>query len=231
VRGAVQVTGNTAVDAVLVKNAELPPCEHASGSLRLLVTCHRRESWDGGLQSIASALREIGETGMAGIQFVLHPNPRVALAMRQLLKKCPAIELLAPLDHVGMLAAMRSADLLLSDSGGMQEEAATLGIPLLVLRERTERPEAIATGNIELVGTGSRRIVDAVQRLLVNPCSLTAMRSPSAIYGDGMAAERIAGAIADWLARRSFAAAANENGAPPGGEAPLPVPAVPDQKS
>ncbi len=100
---------------------------------------------------------------------------------------------------------MRDADLVLSDSGGMQEEASVLGAPLLVLRDRTERPEGIACGTMELVGTDAARILSTVRRLLEDRQGLAAMRLPSAPYGDGRAAERIAGSIAEWLAGRSLA--------------------------
>ena len=231
VTGSVWVTGNTAIDAVLAKAAGLPARATESGKPRLLVTCHRRESWGAGLSSIAAALREIGESAIAAMRFVLHPNPQVAFEMRRLLDKCVGVELLPPLGHAQMLAMMRDADLVLSDSGGMQEEAPTLGVPLLVLRRRTERPEAIASGNIELVGTDRAAIVAAVRRLLGDPAALAAMRVPSAPYGDGRASERIADAILDWIDERGVARPANENGAPPPGETPLSVPADFDQKS
>jgi UDP-N-acetylglucosamine 2-epimerase (non-hydrolysing) len=117
--------------------------------------------------------------------------------MYRLLGNAPAIELCPPCSHGEMLEAMLDSDLVLSDSGGMQEEAPILGVPLLVLRDRTERPEAIASGNIALVGTNANRIVAAVKDLLADPLRLARMSSPSLPFGDGRAAERIADIIAE----------------------------------
>ncbi len=199
-RGEIHVTGNTGVDAALARAAELPPLGSRSrGMPRLLVTCHRRDSWGDGLASIAAALRRIATGGLAEISFVLHPNPRVAEEMRRFLCSQPGIELRPPCAHDEMLRAMREADLVLSDSGGMQEEAAALGVPLLVLRDSTERPEGIVTGNLQLVGVDPARILPAVQRLLEQPKALEAMRAPTLVYGDGRAAGRIAKIIAHWV--------------------------------
>jgi UDP-N-acetylglucosamine 2-epimerase (non-hydrolysing) len=101
-----------------------------------------------------------------------------------------------------MIQAMRSATILLSDSGGIQEEAPALGVPLLVMREKTERPEGIATGNMLLVGTDTIRIVSEVRQLLNDPAAYTAMARPALPYGDGHAADRIAKIIVDWLGQR-----------------------------
>lgn len=207
VSGAIHVTGNTGVDAALARPVRQPRLSEG-GSPRLLVTCHRRESWGDGLGAIAAAVREIACAGAVRIRFVLHPNPRVQSTMRQLLKSAPGLELRPPCGHREMLQAMGEADLILSDSGGMQEEAPLLGVPLLVLREHTERPEAIASGNIELVGIDPQRIVAAVRRLLSDPPRLARMSRPSLPYGDGRAAERIADIIAEQagIARRRRAA-------------------------
>lgn len=208
VPGAIHITGNTGIDAALA--CALPPRVHRSGEapLRLLVTCHRRESWGEGLASIASALKEISSNGGVHIRLVLHPNPLIASAMRQMLGAVPAVRLCPPMSHREMLQAMRDSDLALSDSGGMQEEAPLLGLPLLVLRDRTERPEAIASGNLELVGTSADGIVTAVRRLVADAPRLAAMRRPAFPYGDGRAATRIADIIVDSLGlpRRSRAA-------------------------
>jgi UDP-N-acetylglucosamine 2-epimerase (non-hydrolysing) len=130
---------------------------------------------------------------------VLHPNPRVAGEMRRLLDGRPNIELRNPCGHVEMLQLMQCSDLVLSDSGGMQEEAPAFGLPLLVLRDRTERPEGIASGNAILVGRNPERIRGALEALLANEKWLGAMRRPSLPYGDGRASERIAAAIERWL--------------------------------
>lgn len=198
VRGQIHMTGNTGVDAVLkVKQqlgalARLPRTKPA-----LLVTCHRRESWGAGLAGIAGALRTIAEQRLASIDVLLHPNPATAAAMTGLLAGARGIRLHPPLPHAPTVAAMLAADCVLSDSGGMQEECAALGVALLVLRERSERPEAIACGCMTLVGTDPERIVAAVRRL-----GGRGPAAPSRVYGDGRAGARIAALIEQWLKDR-----------------------------
>src|SRR5205823_14699220 len=172
------------------------------GLPRILVTCHRRESWGDGLQSIAAALTEIARDGTALIDLVLHPNAHVAATMRQLLDSTRGIFLIPPCNQTELVRRMREADLVLSDSGGIQEEAAALGTPLLVLREKTERPEAIASGNARLVGTSADRIIAEVRRLLENPSERLTMARPAFPFGDGHAAPRIAAIIRQWLEGR-----------------------------
>ena len=201
VSGEIHVTGNTGIDAVLAAAGDLPA--RSSGPTRLLVTCHRRESWGEGLQAIAAALVELAP--LAAIDIVLHPNPNVAAMMRAHLDGVGGIRLHPPCGHRDLLALMRAATITLSDSGGMQEEAAALGAPLLVLRDKTERPEAIATGNMILVGAGSARIVAEVRRLLADPAALAAMARPAFPYGDGRSGPRIAGCIERWLGQKKRA--------------------------
>jgi UDP-N-acetylglucosamine 2-epimerase (non-hydrolysing) len=197
VRGAIHVTGNSGIDAVLnIRNCfgsrrgeEFP---------RLLVTCHRRENWGEGLAAIASALSQIAHEEIAQVELILHPNPFVSGQMRAMLLGQPGVAFRDPCSHSDAVAAMLRSDLVLSDSGGIQEEAAALGVPLLVLRRTTERPEAIASGNVELVGTDPALIVAAVRRRLTRNDNVAA----SLPFGDGRAGERIAGIIEDWLAAR-----------------------------
>jgi UDP-N-acetylglucosamine 2-epimerase (non-hydrolysing) len=165
----------------------------------MLVTCHRRESWGEGLKSIAIALVEIARDGASTIELVLHPNAHVAALMRQSLDSIRGISLIAPCTQIDLIRRMREVDLILSDSGGIQEEATALGTPLLVLREKTERPEAIASGNARLVGTSSDRIIAEVRRLLDNPFERLAMARPAFPFGDGHAAPRIAELIHRFL--------------------------------
>jgi UDP-N-acetylglucosamine 2-epimerase (non-hydrolysing) len=165
------------------------------GPLNLLVTCHRRESWGDGLADIAAALRAVAEENLATITFVLHPNPAIASRMRGLLGPHTAIRLSPPCDHRSMIRAMLDCDLVLSDSGGLQEEAAALGVPLLVLRSRTERPEAIASGNMRIAGTSTSSILREVGRVLPPSDELARMSNPSTVFGDGDAADRIAAII------------------------------------
>ena len=197
VGGTIHVTGNTGIDAVLTVAAALRPTAK-SEKPRLLVTCHRRESWGDGLRGIAAALIELASDRIA-IDVLLHPNPQAARPMRQLLSGITGITLKPPCGHRELLQAMRAATLVLSDSGGIQEEAPALGGPLLVLRDKTERPEAIATGNMLMVGTDSARIVAEVRRLLADRATLVAMTRPALPYGDGRSGPRIAAIIAQWL--------------------------------
>ena len=204
VSGAVFVTGNTGIDAVLKARGELAPPSLRDGGLpRLLVTCHRRENWGEGLSSVASALRQLAAEGTAAIDVLLHPNPHVSQAIERLLGGCPAITLLPPCNQRRLIAKMRDCDLMLSDSGGVQEEAPALGVPLLVLREKTERPEALWTGNMLLVGTDADQILARVRGLLGDPVALAAMAEPALPYGDGRAGYRIAALVEQWLAGRS----------------------------
>ncbi len=204
--GAINVTGNTAIDALLAAGALAPRwrrrAARSPAPLKLLATCHRRESWGAGFEDVAEALMALVADGTARIEALLHPNPAVSEAMVARLGGVEGIRLLAPLSHAAMLEVMRGADLLLSDSGGVQEEAPALGIPLLVLRDKTERPEAIAHGNMRLVGTRTARILAEVRRLANDRVALAAMGRPALPYGDGHAAPRIAAISLDWLAGR-----------------------------
>ena len=200
VRGEIHVTGNTSIDAILAIEAELPPVLRRTDERPvLLVTAHRRESWGEGLRSIAAALRELASD--ATIRFVLHPNPHVASTMREQLDGIENIGLVQPCGHRELIQRIRAADLVLSDSGGIQEEAPALGVPLLVLREKTERPEGIACGSSVLVGTSSARIVTEARRLLWDVEAMARMKRRSFPYGDGKAAERIATIIEEWAER------------------------------
>ncbi len=171
----------------------------ATSRRRLLVTCHRRESWGEGLEAIASSVIALGRRADVAISVVLHPNPAVADEMRRLLGHAQNVELCEPCGHREMLQRMRDSDLILSDSGGMQEEAPALGIPLLILRDRTERPEGIASGNAILAGRDANRIQSLVEWLLDDEEALAAMTRPALPYGDGFASERIAIVIERWL--------------------------------
>lgn len=205
VTGEIHVTGNTGVDALLQIASALPPQRVRERLLpRLLVTCHRRESWQEGLRNIATALRRLVAEEVAQIDFVLHPNPHVAALMTGLLGGQRGITLVDPCSHGELIARMADADILLSDSGGMQEEAPSLGVPLLVLRDKTERPEGLASGNMRLVGTSAERILEEVRRLLADPLAYASMARRAYPYGDGRAAPRIAAIVERWLsARRS----------------------------
>ena len=201
--GEIHVTGNTSIDAVLAAKPTLPPrSARGRGKPVVLVTCHRRESWGEGLRSIAAAAVELAQD--ASVQFVLHPNPHVAAEMKKLLGGVSGVTMLEPCSHRELLARLRDADLVLSDSGGIQEEAPALGVPLLVLREKTERPEGVAEGCARLVGTSRENIVGEALQLLGDPAALRRLRQPHFPYGDGRAAPRIAAIVDDWLQRRDL---------------------------
>jgi UDP-N-acetylglucosamine 2-epimerase (non-hydrolysing) len=201
----VHVTGNTGIDALLAVEARLPPptLRDGAGGHRILVTCHRRESWSDGLESIARALIDLARGGAVRIDVMLHPNPFVAARIRELLGATPGISLVQPSTHRELVERMRDSDLVLSDSGGLQEEAPALGVPLLVLRDKTERPEGLEDGSALLVGTSAERIVAVASQLLDDPIARAAMSRRSFPYGDGRAAGRIAAIITDWMARRA----------------------------
>jgi UDP-N-acetylglucosamine 2-epimerase (non-hydrolysing) len=200
VPGEVHVTGNSGIDSLIAAEAQLPPPRlNDSRVPRLLVTCHRRDNWGAGLRNVAAALMELVRNGAAQADFVLHPNPFVAASMKQLLTAWPGITLIDPCSHRELLQRMRDADLVLSDSGGIQEEAPAIGTPLLVLRDKTERPEAVESGNALLVGTSSERIVAETKRLLGDPVVRAAMARRAFPFGDGRAGPRIAGIIGAWL--------------------------------
>ena len=151
---------------------------------------------------VARALLDLARIPGIRIDVLLHPNPQVAVVMHALLGNERAIHLLQPLDHSGMIAAMRRSTILLSDSGGVQEEAPALGIPRLVLRDKTERPEAIATGNMKLVGACATTMVAEVRWLLKDPLEHARMALPTLPYGDGTAGEQIATIVEEWPTSR-----------------------------
>jgi UDP-N-acetylglucosamine 2-epimerase (non-hydrolysing) len=196
----IHVTGNTVIDALQQVSARVPPGRLPfsidPGSILLLVTVHRRESFGDPLREILSALREIGRLFPAvEILLPVHPNPHVRDVVRSVLERVPRVHLLPPLGYADFIAALKSAYLVLTDSGGVQEEAPALGKPVLILRNTTERPEGVACGVARLVGTTSERIVRETGRLLEDPRAYEAMARAHNPYGDGRAARRIVDAI------------------------------------
>ena len=208
VRGEISVTGNTGIDALASIAGPLPAKLRRrwlpTGKFRLLVTCHRRENWEDGLDHLAAALIALGAEKVTS-DVVLPPNPTVTATMYRLMGDHPMIRLIAPMSHPAMVEAMRRADLVLSDSGGMQEEAPALGVPLLVLRDKTERPEGVACGSMELVGTDSKRIIEAVRRLRRDRAALRRMSLPALPFGDGHAAARIAARCIEFVDAQTLA--------------------------
>lgn len=191
------LSGNTVVDALrlIQSRAPGPDLRCAPGRKLLVLTCHRRENWGQPYKAICAAAGRLAERGDCEIAFVVHPNPELARVAHHMLGGDPAIHLTPPLGYPEFLQLLKQATLVLTDSGGVQEEAATLGTPLLVMRDNTERPEGVDAGVARLVGTCEEAIVTTVARLLDHPAEMAAMRISRPLFGDGHAGARIAGAI------------------------------------
>lgn len=195
------ITGNTAIDALmwtLRKLEEAPPLfDIATDRPFVLITAHRRESFGAGMQSIADALVTLaGRFPDTDWIFPVHLNPNVHEVMHTRLGGLPNVTLLQPLDYPRFCWLLSRCTFVLTDSGGVQEEAPALGKPVLVLREVTERPEGVAGGTLKLVGCSAVRIVEEATRLLQDPAVPKAMSVPENFYGDGTAAEQIAADLA-----------------------------------
>jgi UDP-N-acetylglucosamine 2-epimerase len=176
----------------------------AQGSQRLLlVTAHRRENFGGPLENICDAVARIASRySDLRIAFLVHLNPNVRKIVHSRLRAVENVSLLPPVDYQAMTHLMKQSRLILTDSGGLQEEAPTFHVPVLVMRETTERPEAIEAGTARLVGTRTDDIVDNVFRLLDDPAEYRAMSGPPNPFGDGHASERIVSALVE-RARRN----------------------------
>lgn len=196
----VLVTGNTVIDTLLLTQARLAEdptlavdnLGHTGGQRIILVTAHRRESFGPPFRRICEAVRAIAEQRPdVLIVYPVHLNPNVQGPVHEILDGVPNVRLLAPLDYVSFVACMQRAFILLTDSGGIQEEGPSLGKPVLVMREVSERPEAIDAGTTLLTGTNPETIVAAVSALLDDPIRYKRMTSHPNPYGDGHASERI----------------------------------------
>lgn len=188
------VTGNTVIDALLMTAAkELEMGIEVNPDKRLvLVTSHRRENFGEPFRNICRALRTLaGRNPQVQFLYPVHPNPNVKDVAYEFLSGLPNFILSEPLDYAPFIAAMKRAYIILTDSGGVQEEAPALGKPVLVLRDETERPEAVEQGLVKLVGPNSERIVEEAQRLLDDESVYRSMARGVSPYGDGHAAERI----------------------------------------
>jgi len=201
---AVTITGNTGIDAVLhVKEAldagklvGLNGFRPDASKKLIVVTAHRRESFGLGFDGICAALSNLARRDDVEIVYPVHPNPNVCQTVNRHLAGRPNITLLDPMDYVPFVDLMRRAYLLLTDSGGIQEEAPSLGKPVLVLREKTERPEAVSAGTARLVGTDKRRIVEEAERLLDDTHAYQRMAHRHNPYGDGRASKKVADVLA-----------------------------------
>jgi UDP-N-acetylglucosamine 2-epimerase (non-hydrolysing) len=221
--GRVELTGNTVIDALLeARNWPTTlPLPIAPDRRVILLTVHRRENFGAPLQGIFAAVRQlVRDFPDVEAIYPVHPNPNVAEPARSMLGSTDRVHLVEPLPYDQLVAAMVRSHLILTDSGGIQEEAPALAKPVLVLRRTTERPEAITTGAAELVGTEQRAVVDAASRLLRDPQAYASMCRGGSPYGDGLAARR----IVDSLERRFQPKLwRNESACPPLADVPVRV--------
>jgi UDP-N-acetylglucosamine 2-epimerase (non-hydrolysing) len=209
--GTIHVTGNTGIDAVLfvrdaleagqLRGREWPELD-ASKKL-IVVTAHRRESFGGGFERICRALAKIADRGDVQLVYPVHPNPNVQDPVQRYLAGHANVRLIEPQSYVAFVDLMRRAYLLITDSGGIQEEGPSLGKPILVLRDKTERPEAVTAGTAKLVGTDENRIVGETGALLDNSWTYDQVSHIHNPYGDGRASGRIAELIHSFLSTNS----------------------------
>jgi UDP-N-acetylglucosamine 2-epimerase (non-hydrolysing) len=207
----IRVTGNPVIDALqsvvnmpppsevtsLFQNIGLSQAEGSPGNRLVLITAHRRENFGQPLENICTAIRQLAEHYQSQVQFVypVHLNPNVQAPVYRLLGEVPNITLLPPLDYLPLVHLIKRSSLVLTDSGGLQEEAPGLGVPVLVMREVTERPEGLEAGTVRLVGTDVVRIFSQARLLLDDPAAHAQMARAVNPYGDGQAASRIVKAI------------------------------------
>lgn len=212
----IKVTGNTVIDALQFVSTQPEPVEIKDllGKLKLrnenqetskktqsnarrllLVTAHRRENFGQPMENICRALLELAKRGDVEIVYPVHLNPNVQEPVNRLLKDAEHITLLPPLDYLPLVHLMKHATLILTDSGGIQEEAPAFGIPTLVLRDVTERPEGVSAGTLKLVGTETSIIAQEARRLLEDESAYAEMAQAANPYGDGHAAEKIIRAL------------------------------------
>lgn len=197
------VTGNTVIDALMSVTGKIRSdggAETSFGQIGrgrpiVLVTGHRRENFGQGIEAVCRALKRLAEQHDLDIVYPVHPNPNVMRPVHNLLDDIRGIHLIEPLDYKSFVALMNRAHIIITDSGGVQEEAPSLGKPVLVMRDTTERPEAVAAGTVILVGVDENRIFEQASRLLTDQEHYAAMSAAHNPYGDGQAAERIARTI------------------------------------
>jgi UDP-N-acetylglucosamine 2-epimerase (non-hydrolysing) len=204
---AITVTGNTGIDAVLYVRdrllegqwPEFSRVPLAPSRKLILVTAHRRESFGQGFEQICQALAELAARADVEIVYPVHPNPNVREPVYRRLAGRPNVTLLEPLEYVPFVDLLMRCRFVLTDSGGIQEEAPSLGKPVLVMRHKTERPEAVIAGTAKLVGDSKERIVAECIRLLEDPEAYQSMARRHNPYGDGQASARIGEVVARFL--------------------------------
>jgi UDP-N-acetylglucosamine 2-epimerase (non-hydrolysing) len=197
------ITGNTVVDALLWSSSHLDSDKAVAAKIEqelpkldpakrlILITGHRRESFGSGFERICNAIVELAGRDDVEIVYPVHLNPQVREPVNRLLGTQPAIRLIEPMEYLPFVALMKKAHIILTDSGGIQEEGPSLGKPVLVMRDTTERPEAVEAGTVRLVGTDHRTIVDETVRLLDDPEAYRAFSRAHNPYGDGTASRKI----------------------------------------
>ncbi len=204
------MTGNTVIDALLLAaGRDVPIGVELDPTKRLvLVTAHRRDSFGEPIRQICRAIHQLHDR-FPDVQFLwpVHPNPSIKPVVEQAMADRPRVRLCEPLGYGPFVSALKRATLILTDSGGVQEEAPALGKPVLVLREESERPEAITAGVARLVGHAPDRIVSEASRLLADPVAYRAMARGVSPYGDGQASERIVSAVGRFLGAEALKAA------------------------
>ncbi len=199
---AIHVTGNTVIDALLATARRNDPIGVELDATRrlILVTAHRRDCFGAPLKQICAAIRQlVDERADVECLWPVHPNPAVRPVVEEILKDHPRVRLCEPLSYGSFVSAMNRAALILTDSGGVQEEAPALGTPVLVLRNESERPEAIEAGVARLVGHDPRTIVEEATRLLDDPAAHRSMARGMSPYGDGHASRRIVSIVRRFL--------------------------------
>ncbi|HEX7872237.1 MAG TPA: UDP-N-acetylglucosamine 2-epimerase (non-hydrolyzing) [Sphingobium sp.] len=203
---SIHITGNTVIDALLATRARIAEEPELAAHFRsiaapfedkrvIAVTSHRRENFGGGMEAIARAIRDIAARPDVAVIFPVHPNPNVRRVMEAELAGLSNVAMIDPLDYPNFVALLDRCEIVLTDSGGVQEEAPSLGKPVLVMRETTERPEGVAAGTAKLVGTDAARIVSEIFTLLDDKSAYLAMSRAHNPFGDGHAAKRIAEVI------------------------------------
>jgi len=203
----IHVTGNTVIDALLATKERIdqdpalaaglnPLVNRFAGKRIIAVTSHRRENFGDGMKAIAESIAAIAARPDVAVVFPVHPNPHVRRAMEPILGGLANVALIDPLDYPHFVRLLAISDLVLTDSGGVQEEAPAFGKPVLVMRETTERPEGIEAGTAKLVGTDKARIVSEIFRLLDDKDAYSAMARAHNPFGDGTAAKQIAEIVA-----------------------------------
>ncbi|WP_282266850.1 UDP-N-acetylglucosamine 2-epimerase (non-hydrolyzing) [Stenotrophomonas sp. PS02298] len=205
----IHITGNTVIDALLmvVEKIKRTPTLESELAARfpfldpskrlILVTGHRRENFGEGFEQICHALKSIAQRGDTQVVYPVHLNPNVQEPVRRILADQANVHLIDPLDYLPFVYLMSRSYLIITDSGGVQEEAPSLGKPVLVMRDTTERPEAVAAGTVKLVGTATTSIIEQTNRLLNDPVAYAEMAFANNPYGDGSAAARISAVLAE----------------------------------